>query len=146
MAAIKDPKFFAPGKIIYHVYGHLIKNSDADLVSNIQKLICTSGVVHNGDKTSSKFISVIRCSHVNDLERNEGYNSKSYLSDMGIFDDPHRRPYNLNRAFASIPDALEYIIQIKSNMMELPEDQSQLNYYQTEEYKDSRDSIFRSRW
>ena len=122
MAAINDANFFAPGKVVYHVYGHLIPSCDIDIQKHVQKYICLSTA---SDDTEFRKVQIKR-------EASDGhtFTSNMYLGDVGIV-EPGRNPHNLNRVFASMVDALEFIIQIQTNMMDIPWDHKQLKYYRT---------------
>lgn len=133
MAAITDPKFFALGKIVYHVYGHLVPVDTVDIHKHVQKYICLGSV---DDDPEFRKVPILK-----DGLKERMFKSHMYMGDIGI-----GRSYNLNRVFASMSDALEFIVQIQTGMMELESDQRQLDYYRSAEYEEEQRRFMHSMW
>lgn len=104
MPAINDPNWIAPGKICYQVYGSIIpkKATKIDIDLYITKYIITTkpqNLHYNyGYRTSSLFFGTISAK--------SGDKTGFSIHDCGM---NNKINYNLNRIFATIEEAREFV-------------------------------------
>jgi hypothetical protein len=63
----------------------------------------------------------------NGLKRS--YRTQICPGDNAVFEDPERKPHNLNRLFGDVESALEFMAELKANKFSSPEDQEYADYW-----------------
>lgn len=133
MAAIKDKSFFARGKVLYVVYGHTVEGREP--ASCVSKCICLGKATHYSNTlsrlTDSLYVNVLKSDGKSD------WTSSYSLMDFGVM-PKGRSPYNLNRVFNSMADALDFVVQCQTGLLDNADDQRQAERFASPEYKEEQ--------
>ncbi|QQG32182.1 hypothetical protein CkP1_0111 [Citrobacter phage CkP1] len=112
---------FVPGRVMYHVYGVSRTETEVSL-SNVSKYTVLSKPYRSPN--SDILLVVIKCEYTSV----NGKTKRSFIThicpgDNAVFEDPERKPHNLNRLFDDVESALEFMAELKANKFSSPEDQ-----------------------
>jgi hypothetical protein len=117
---------FVPGRIMYHVYGVNRTETEVSL-TNVSKYIVLSKPYRSG-LSDILMVNVI-CEFTSIDGTKHSYRTDICPSDSAVFEDPKRKPHNLNRMFGDVESALEFMAELKANKFSSPEDQEYADYW-----------------
>lgn len=111
---------FVPGRIMYHVYG-VSRTETTVSLDEVSKYIVTSKP-YPSEHSGILMVDII-CEYTDGDGKTRSYRTSICPGDNAVFEDPERKPHNLNRLFGDVESALEFMMELKADKFSSPEDQ-----------------------
>ena len=111
---------FVPGRIMYHVYG-VSRTETTVALEEVSKYIVTSKP-YPSEHSGILMVDII-CEYTDGDGETRSYRTSICPGDNAVFEDPKRKPHNLNRLFGDVESALEFMMELRADKFSSPEDQ-----------------------